>query len=327
MGVWSKLPGFELDFSLQALLFLISLEHPGQGAVARVVIDAGAGFQARIAAKIGSAHSRIAGDLDFSYARLWAGNNLERDIDKLFLRVRSQCLCDCRSRKSVFGFCAAHRFERLVQFGLGEPSAGRQLTCPHELGVHGGAFGAVHSDRANKSPGSTTEDNVHTGGFARCFGLNVVEKSRRIELTKAFPQVFRAERFALLLLELIRKRVQPIGCHPLEQDAAYGQAFEPGEGTGAALDAISGGQSVRIGGVCGAARVTWLLAPAVNCRDKKAHEQAATPAPIVASHRRFYLQDRISPLPGKRNCAVRYHRIKQQGHSVRARAILPKFPI
>src|SRR5579859_6701168 len=61
------------DFGFHALLALVVLEHAGEGAVAGVVIDVGAGLEMCMAAKLLYGHTRVSGDLDVAYAGLDAG--------------------------------------------------------------------------------------------------------------------------------------------------------------------------------------------------------------------------------------------------------------
>jgi hypothetical protein len=48
---------FQLDFGLQPLLLPVMLQHPGQRAVACVVVHLSAGFQVSVTAELVHAHS------------------------------------------------------------------------------------------------------------------------------------------------------------------------------------------------------------------------------------------------------------------------------
>ncbi|HTB97312.1 MAG TPA: hypothetical protein VK716_09915 [Terracidiphilus sp.] len=185
-----------------------------------------------IAAKGFEAHVRIAGDFDFTYVGLRAGDDVKGNVDELIGCVGREFVLNDRFVEAVVGENLAHAFFGCIELGLGEASAGLQPAGALELGIDGCALGAVDANGPNEGPGRSLEDESDAIGLTFRVDLNVVEESGGINLSQASRDYGAREWRPVEGGKAIREGIEASGIDAIKTDAADRQALKACEISG-----------------------------------------------------------------------------------------------
>ncbi len=217
--------GFELDLSLQAILFLKRAKHTIEGSIDGVVVQVGAGAQMGMAAECFQVHPGIAIDRNRANACPRPRDHVKRNVGELLVRVGRHRLRDGRFVIAILLERGAHLCNGAKHPGLSQAGSGFKLAGALQLGVHGGSGGSVHAHDSDESPRGSKKNQRHAARLARSLDLDCVKDSGRVKLAQAPFQVIGAEGCSFRLSEMSWKRGEPVGRDALERDAPHRQTL------------------------------------------------------------------------------------------------------
>ena len=242
--------GFELDFGLEAILFLIEAQHAIERAIHGVVIDVRDFPEMRVLAELVHGHAGITRDRDPAHARTRSRNHAKRNVGELFLRTRGNGMCDGGFEIAVLLEHGMHLLRGARHLFLGQARTRIQLAGSLQLHIHSGAGSAVHAHAPDKGAWRPGKNQSYAVSLARAMDLNGVVEAGGIQLAQAAFQVILGQRRSFSLGQVAGKGLQLIGRNALESNAANSQALPCENGTGRLNGMDRGLGSRRPGGRC-----------------------------------------------------------------------------
>ena len=183
-----------------------------------------------VAAELLNTQAGVAGDLDVADASLYAGVDLELDIDKLTVGMGSEGLLEDGLVEAVLSHGLLHLLERGSEPCLRVAGSGDELAGALELGVEGRSLGSVDADDSEEDAGSAAKDEVDAVGGEGSFSIDGLVEAGGVELAEASPEAVCAEGLALGLRQLSGEWIEAIGGDAFKGDVADGNAGPLDEG-------------------------------------------------------------------------------------------------